>query len=215
MSLYKQYGIYGIKNKVTNKIYVGQTTINFGDRRDCHYACLRGGYGVNSSLQDDWNVFGEDSFEFVVLYECVDGEGKEDVDRLEQEYIKQYKEQGLAYNVGVGGSVGAMTGIHMSEATKSKIAVKNKENSKNRQASEETRRKMSESHKRRCAALRSDGTSNNGHKGIYKKYSVETVHKIRKMHEEDGLAMSEIADMLNLPRASVYSIATYKRWKNV
>ena len=30
--IYSRIGIYGIRNKVNNKIYVGKTGMNFGDR---------------------------------------------------------------------------------------------------------------------------------------------------------------------------------------
>lgn len=30
-SIYNKRGIYGIKNKINNKIYVGKTQVNFGD----------------------------------------------------------------------------------------------------------------------------------------------------------------------------------------
>ena len=36
MSLYKTIGIYGIKNKIKENIYVGKTAMNFGDRGDSH-----------------------------------------------------------------------------------------------------------------------------------------------------------------------------------
>ena len=47
------------------------------------------------------------------------------------------------------------------------------------------------------------------------KYDVDTVHKIRKMHEEDGLSIREIADSLGMNRATVRGIAKYERWKYV
>ena len=33
MNLYKSRGIYGIRNKVNGKVYIGKTNMNFGDRR--------------------------------------------------------------------------------------------------------------------------------------------------------------------------------------
>ena len=51
MSIYKEYGIYGIKNIINDKIYIGKTINNFGDRWDCHRGQLRGGYHNNPKLQ--------------------------------------------------------------------------------------------------------------------------------------------------------------------
>ena len=240
MSIYKQYGIYGIKNLVNGRMYVGQTGYNFGDRRDCHYACLRGGYGVNSELQNDWNKYGEDQFEFIVLYECTHGEGKEDLNRLEMQYIKQYKDLGVAYNVGVGGDVPAMLGLHLSAETKAKIGAKNRENMTGRKASDETKKKMSETHKARMAAMSEEDKAamgeriSNAKKGKKvseetrrkiiererthsnaAKYSVEVVHEIRRLHEVEGMSIKDIADRLNMNRGTVRGIAKYERWKYV
>ena len=57
-------------NSQNGKIYVGKTINNFGDRRDCHFASYDGGYGCNPELQREWDQYGRDAFEFVVLEEC-------------------------------------------------------------------------------------------------------------------------------------------------
>ena len=88
ISIYKEYGIYGIKNKVNNKIYVGKTMMNFGDRWDCHKSQLRGGYHDNPHLQNSWNKYGEDNFEIIVIHNCDTNEDVDQVNLLEIEYIK-------------------------------------------------------------------------------------------------------------------------------
>ena len=50
MSIYKRYGIYGIRNKLNGMIYVGKTVNNFVDRWDCHKASIKGGYCANPNL---------------------------------------------------------------------------------------------------------------------------------------------------------------------
>lgn len=45
------------------------------------------------------------------------------------------------------------------------------------------------------------------------KYDIETVRKIRRLHEDKNLTYTEISKLLNMNRQTVYLIATYRRWK--
>ena len=76
--------IYNIRNKENGKRYVG-STMNFVERRRQHFTDLRGNYHNNPHLQNSYNLYGEESFEFIVLEEL-------DVDRdklleREQEWL--------------------------------------------------------------------------------------------------------------------------------
>lgn len=121
--------------------------MNFGDRKDCHFASLRGGYHINPHLQKSFNKYGEDNFEFIVLYQCNNNEDSNMVNELEKKYIKLYKDKKLAYNIGDGGDGGHNLGKHLSEETKRKIGDKNRINMTGRKATIETKKKMSESQK--------------------------------------------------------------------
>ena len=61
-------GIYIIKNKKENKIYVGQS-IMIEQRRTQHLTDLRGKRHPNKQLQEDFNRLGEESFEHQVYQE--------------------------------------------------------------------------------------------------------------------------------------------------
>lgn len=214
--------------------------MNFGDRRDCHFASLRGGYHTNPHLQRAFDKYGEINFEFIVLYKCDNNEDSEQVNELEKKYIKFYKDQGLAYNIGDGGDGGLNLGKHLSDETKRKIGDKNRANMTGRKLTDETRMKMSESHKKRFESMteseRHDYTrrisalatgyhwSESSRENFSKlqqknpngaKYDVDTVKEIRRLHEKDGLSYTEISNLLNIPRHTVYLIATYRRWKNI
>jgi len=65
-------GIYEIRNKLNEKVYVGSSA-NTERRRREHYSKLRGGYHANIHLQRAWNKYGEDVFTFTVLEEVEDG----------------------------------------------------------------------------------------------------------------------------------------------
>lgn len=151
--------------------------MNFGDRKDCHFASLRGGYHINPHLQKSFNKYGEDNFEFIVLYQCNNNEDSNMVNELEKKYIKLYKDKKLAYNIGDGGDGGHNLGKHLSEESKENFS------------------KIQQS--------KPNGA----------KYDIETVRKIRRLHEDKNLTYTEISKLLNMNRQTVYLIATYRRWK--
>lgn len=60
-------GIYAIKNKINNKVYVGQS-YNVEHRwKYGHRTALRKNDHGNDHLQSSWNKYGEENFEFLVL----------------------------------------------------------------------------------------------------------------------------------------------------
>ena len=235
ISIYKEYGIYGIKNKVNNKIYVGKTMMNFGDRWNCHKSQLRGGYHDNPHLQNSWNKYGEDNFEFIIIHNCKNNEDVDQVNLLEIEYIKHYRDLGLSYNIHDGGDGGLLLGKHLSEETKRKIGEKNRINMTGRKASEKTKQKMSESHRKFYDAWTDEdrqewgkkmSEKNKGYKWTDQakekmkdnkngaKYTIEEVREIRRLYENENKTFLEISKITGIPKHTVYLIATYRRWKN-
>jgi group I intron endonuclease len=62
-------GIYLIRNKITNNLYVGQS-VNIYQRWSNHKSLLNSGKGSSIYLQRAWTLYGKDSFEFTVLCYC-------------------------------------------------------------------------------------------------------------------------------------------------
>jgi group I intron endonuclease len=62
-------GIYIIKNKVNNKIYIGVATVSFEKRWHEHINALKNKTHKNKHIQRAWDKYGEDNFEFIVLKE--------------------------------------------------------------------------------------------------------------------------------------------------
>ena len=215
--IYHRIGIYGIRNLINGKIYVGKTGMNFGDRWDSHRSLLNNGKHDNPHLQKAWNKYGKDNFEFIVLEDC-------EIDELsdrEKYYIKLYKDMELAYNIHDGGDEGYNLGKHLSEETKQKIGEKNKINGIGRKASDETKLKMSKSH----TGMKYAPMSEEGKKNIQqaqqkyfeqnpKKLNVDDVIEIRRLHK-DGLKYSEIAREYNVTCQCISDICNYKRWKQI
>ena len=97
------YGvIYLIKNKVNNKIYIGQTIHNFSKR-------YRNGNLLNTHniyLKRAVLKFGQDNFYVDEIFDIA--YSKEDLDKLEDMYIKIYESYNpmYGYNLRLGGSRG-------------------------------------------------------------------------------------------------------------
>lgn len=89
-------GIYYIKNKINNKIYIGSSK-NIYNRKAQHYSELRGNYHENIFLQRSWNKYGEENFEFGILEEV---KNINELYAREQFYIDKYYDNGnMCYNI--------------------------------------------------------------------------------------------------------------------
>lgn len=110
-------GVYVIKNNVNGKQYVG-SSIDLHMRRIQHFSKLRCNKHVNQHLQNAWNKYGKESFEFEVLETVeIDNNIKETLLKREQFWIDNLKPE---YNIlQVAGS---NYGYHHTEETKQKIS---------------------------------------------------------------------------------------------
>lgn len=86
-------GVYSIRNTANNKQYIGSTTMSFIKRLQHHVNRLRNNKHKNSHLQNAWNKYTEDDFEFEVLEVCE----KENCLIREQYYIDYYNDN--SYNI--------------------------------------------------------------------------------------------------------------------
>jgi hypothetical protein len=95
-------GIYGIRCKENNSIYIGETAQARGISGRCssHSYNLRNQDGVNGILQADWDLHGEKAFEFLPLES-----GSQFNDNLfrktrQDEWIQKFKDEGaFLYNL--------------------------------------------------------------------------------------------------------------------
>lgn len=125
-------GIYIIKNLKNNKCYIGQSS-NIYARWYNHKYCLRNNRHSNEHLQNAWNKYGENNFNFEILELC----NEDVIDSREQYCIEKYSSivDKNGYNLDSGGNKNK----HHSEETKNKIRKANT----GKVASDETRRKIS------------------------------------------------------------------------
>lgn len=85
-------GVYEIVNKVENKRYIGSTERDLRKRWLSHRGLLKRGCHHSYVLQEKWNYYGEDAFEFNVIHRVPHEYAK----RLEQWYLDHYPGE---YNV--------------------------------------------------------------------------------------------------------------------
>lgn len=109
----KVSGIYWIKNKITNLIYIGSSK-NIAHRVSKHFSQLRVNNHPNHLLVADYKKYGQESFEFGV-FEVTD----ENLFDKERDYQRQYKLDEL-YNLQIKNT-------HRSDAQR--LAMKNQDKS--------------------------------------------------------------------------------------
>lgn len=116
-------GIYQIKNLVNGKIYIGQS-VDIRTRWWQHKSQLRLNKHINTYLQNSWNKYGEDNFEFSVIEFC-------EIDKLDEREIYWINKKNTlnpiyGYNANEGG--GGNRGATLTEEQKEYMSkVKNPE----------------------------------------------------------------------------------------
>lgn len=89
-------GIYKITNLKNGKVYIGQS-VSVEARLNSHRRELRKNNHVNVWLQDDYNIYGEDSFNFELIYGC----RSVYLNQAEKYYIEKYNstDRDFGYNI--------------------------------------------------------------------------------------------------------------------
>lgn len=126
--------IYEIRCLANNAVYIGKTK-NYKRRIREHEYSLRKGTNRNKQMQADYNKYGAENFESKIL-----SYDKDNLDKLEAEYIQAARDTGICYNVFSGGSIG----YKANQAFRDRMS----EVHSGRVDSEETRKKKAE-HARR------------------------------------------------------------------
>ena len=85
-------GIYKIKNKKTNQLYIG-SAIDLFQRGKRHLSNLKRKKHNNSKLQTAYNKYGKNTFSFILITAVTN---KKDLVKVEQKYIDRLQP---AYNI--------------------------------------------------------------------------------------------------------------------
>lgn len=160
-------GIYAILNIVNCKYYIG-SAVDFADRWRLHKLAFTHNKHHNRHLQKAWNKYGEANFIFVVL------EYTNDLDDREQYWIKELD------------AINPKSGYNICLYKRNRLGVK---------ASEETRKRLSESHKGYKASEETKRKMSLVHKGNqYNKGKIQSKEHIEQRRKSNtGLKRSEEA----------------------
>lgn len=148
-------GIYRILNLANNMCYVG-SAVRISYRWKNHRIELRLDRHTNRYLQSAWNKYGEDNFEFEILEHCENNRLIE----LEQFWMDYYQSANREFGYNLSPTAGNCMGVEHTDETKAKLSelkigksIHTDESKakigialKGRVFSEDTLRKMSESH---------------------------------------------------------------------
>lgn len=196
--IYKDnYGIYGIKNRINEKVYVGQTSESFLRRFWNHQWKLRNNSHDNIYLQNSWNKYGENNFEYFVI-ETVNNPSL--LDELEIKYIDFYKKLEKSYNMLLGG--GGRRGFPLSDNVKKVIGEKNRQNMLGKKHSEETKHKMSIVRTGRHVDRKTDILN------------IELVKEIKQLLI-NGKTASEVSKILDVNYKLINNLISNNTWNTV
>lgn len=134
-------GIYCIRNTINNKRYIGCSR-NISKRLNRHKNLLMSNKHFNYKLQNDFNTYGIDSFEFLILLECENDK----LELLEEKYINVFNSIDKGYNIRPNNYV--ITDemkLKISESTKLAMQSDIVKSKLNKEIKEDTRIKISNS----------------------------------------------------------------------
>lgn len=109
-------GIYKIENTINGKVYIG-SSINIPKRRRDHMTHLRRSEHDNFKLQNAWNKYGEQAFDFSTLLICE----RESLTHYEQIVIDGFDAVNSGYNICP--VAGNCSGVSPSAETRHKLSV--------------------------------------------------------------------------------------------
>lgn len=107
--------IYKAENKVNGKVYIGKTVKKLRIRRNHHFSCAKNNR-YNMYFHRAIRKYGKENFIWEVLDFCDD---EDDLNYLEQEYIKMFDSYNNGYNLTKGGE--GTSGRVFSEETRQKM----------------------------------------------------------------------------------------------
>lgn len=176
--LYGKSGVYKITNKINGKCYIG-SSCNLYNRIYEHIRYLKLDKHANPKLQNAWNKYGKDNFEWSIITfgncsYCF---------KIEQLCFDVYRPE---YNIHLKVE---MTNRLLSEETKRKIGIKSKQKFiDNPQLSINASKR-----------LKGKPTWNKGKTGVYSKETLEKFSKIGKERKgRDGVKINVLDKQMNI-----------------
>lgn len=172
-------GIYAIINCVNGKLYVGSARGSLSRRWSVHRCLLRMGKHDNHYLQAAWNKYGENAFEWRVLWNCLPTECLD----WKQWWIDRLQAADRKHGYNLSPAAGSSLGIKRSDETKERMRIsmlghKHSEEAKSKMSKAALGRKHTEERKKKI-----------GKASLGRKHSEEARMKISASRK--GMVFSE------------------------
>ena len=184
--IYMWTGIYLIRNKINNKVYIGQSR-NIKQRWSRHKCDLNKGIHGNKHLQKSYNKYGKENFEFKIVELCDEAE----LDSLEVYWIKKF--DSVNYTKGYNNESGGNKNKRFSEERIKSITGEGNPMF-NKKHTEETKN-----------AIR------NKNRGQNSKLTVKQVSEIKKKFLL-GESCKNLSDEFNVDKTTISKILRCKNW---
>lgn len=223
-------GVYGLIHKETGRIYVGSST-EINRRRRHHLFHLKANKHCNPYLQHAWNKYGEEAFKWVILAAVTDISV---LRREEQKWIDRFRcfedSRGFNRSPSATDSIGWRKGRPLSAIHKARIGRSNKGNKSRtgmtisdrhreilratqlgnkhclgRIASEETRKKLSESNRGKPAHPELNPNT------ILNPHSAREILALFAL----GETVQSIGRKFGIKGSHVYDVACHRSWPSV
>jgi group I intron endonuclease len=204
-------GVYAIINKINGNIYIG-SSINIHRRKLRHFRYLSLGGHENKHLQNAYNLYGNDAFEFVIL------KTTEPNNRLleEQIFLDKYFGTSSCYNIcPTAGSPGApgriKTDMHRKKIADSLRQYYDKNPShkeylsslrKGKSLSPAIRKKMSDGHKK-------------GELHHNSKLTEDIVRQVRQKYSPRTYSYGKLSAEFGVDRKTIIRIIKGKTWTHI
>lgn len=196
-------GIYIIKNKINNKIYVGYAT-NITSRISSHKKELRNNRHKNPHLQNAYNEYGEENFDFNTIENC-----SGQLLCAREHYwavLLNTHDRNYGYNEKPTDPNGVST--KHSEETRKKLSIANT----GKKLSKEARQKIGNANRGNSHSLETREKISLGLKG--KKRSQETKDKISKAHKGKIVSQETKEKLSLINKGKIISEETKQKLKN-
>ena len=228
-------GIYVIKNKTNDKVYVGSSK-SLNKRISQHLSSLRNNNHENDYLQKSFSKYGEKSFEFKILVKIQE----DNLCKAEQywiDYYKSYKEEN-GYNLIRFANRVKFTEEHKENLSESqKIYAKNNKEKLierlpddtsgkshplyGKERPEKVRDKISKTKKEKDTPqevidrILDNHCDNSGENHGQAKLNDKKVKEIMELLEKTNMTQREIAEKFNICRSNISDINNGKIWTHI
>lgn len=209
-------GVYMIKNLVNNKTYIGSSK-NMNKRWVGHKRLLNNKKHKNKHLCNAWHKYGENNFNFSVI-EYIE---LENLIMKEQQYIDNYNATDNNFGYNIVPNAGSNLGWKPSEKTRKRMSESAK---KKPPVSNETRKKLSiarKGNKNACRVVSDEERKkmSESHIGINRGekngMAITDRNEIIAMRNDydNGMSISKIMIKYNKKNSFTYQIVKRLRWK--